>query len=125
MGIPDLVSVAVACADAAHTGYFRLWRKPYRGWYLHQAVADMLVKLWNPHGWKELPDGFEVHHLDWDRGNNDPSNLLILQEALHHAFQRASVRCPYTGRFQGRGPLMSDDEFEAFLDESLRKETAA
>jgi hypothetical protein len=26
---------------------------------------------------------FEVHHMDWDKGNNEAGNLLLLDERLH------------------------------------------
>jgi len=32
-----------------------------------------------------LPDCVEVHHLDHDTHNNDPSNLIILSRADHRA----------------------------------------
>jgi len=31
----------------------------------------------------EIPQGYEVHHVDWDRANNDPSNLIALPKAIH------------------------------------------
>ena len=31
----------------------------------------------------QIPDGYEVHHLDGNRQNNSPSNLIVLTKADH------------------------------------------
>lgn len=80
-------------------GYVLIRRRPYRNWYLHRAIADLLTREWNPYGWDGLPGDVEVHHLDGRRSHNCPQNLLILPPAIHHALQRAAPRCPWTGRY--------------------------
>lgn len=32
----------------------------------------------------EIPSGFQVHHIDCDKDNNEPSNLKALSESEHH-----------------------------------------
>jgi hypothetical protein len=32
---------------------------------------------------EEIPEGFEVHHLDFDRENNNIKNLVALPSAIH------------------------------------------
>ena len=36
------------------------------------------------HTGKKLPKGSHVHHMDRNRANNDPSNLVICQDAETH-----------------------------------------
>lgn len=31
----------------------------------------------------KVPEDFDIHHIDFDRSNNDPSNLLMLPKNLH------------------------------------------
>ncbi len=81
----------------ATRGYVLVRRKPYRNWLQHRAVVDTLVKQWNPFGWDRLPDHIQVHHMDFGRANNEPTNLLISPPELHP--RREPLRCPYTGRF--------------------------
>ncbi len=46
----------------------------------------------------EIPDGYDIHHIDGDRNNNDISNLLALPSELHRKYHiaREGVVC-----FQG------------------------
>jgi hypothetical protein len=37
-------------------------------------------------GWDKYPDILEVNHIDFDRSNNDPSNLEFLCPTCHQAF---------------------------------------
>ena len=32
---------------------------------------------------EEIPEGYEVHHLDMNRGNNRISNLIAIPKQLH------------------------------------------
>lgn len=36
-----------------------------------------------PEGWRTIPEGFEVHHRDEDRTNNDLSNLELVDMSVH------------------------------------------
>lgn len=55
--------------------------------------------LMHRHVWERhngpIPDGFDVHHIDHDRSNNDPENLVCLAKdehtRLHHAESWAEV----------------------------------
>ena len=86
------VQVAPLRATARHPvfefGGVRYYRKPpgyfksMRGEYLHRAVWEVA------HG--PIPDGWHVHHVDGDRGNNDPSNLECLPGADHGALHMES-----------------------------------
>lgn len=41
---------------------------------------------------KPLPSGAVVHHVDGNRLNNDPSNLIICQDAAYHNLLHARTR---------------------------------
>ena len=34
----------------------------------------------------DIPNGYEIHHIDLDRNNNDINNLLLLPVKLHHEY---------------------------------------
>jgi len=46
-------------------------------YYQHVFVAEKALR-------KKLPVGAEVHHVDGDRSNNDPSNLVICPNKNYH-----------------------------------------
>jgi len=46
-----------------------------RGDYEHRAVYR---RFYGP-----IPKGYHVHHIDADKGNNDPKNLIALKPKLH------------------------------------------
>ncbi len=83
----------------ATRGYVKVNRKPYRDWYLHRAVLDLLIKEWNFYGWAEIPKDMEVHHINHKREDCKPWNLVLLDSTLHHAIQKEAPRHPYTGRY--------------------------
>lgn len=45
--------------------------------FTHRAVAEKAVG-------RKLPAEVVVHHVDHDRGNNAPSNLVVCQDASYH-----------------------------------------
>ena len=60
----------------------------HKGKRLHRAV-------WEYHC-GEIPDGFDVHHEDGDRANNQIDNLRLLPRAEHHAAHRE--QCSANGK---------------------------
>lgn len=68
------------------------------GVYEHVLIAESYV-LGRP-----LQDGEVVHHLDGNRANNSPDNLLVLQNSMHtklHGWLNKHTVTP-TPRFQER-----------------------
>ena len=43
-------------------------------------------KLYSDHYKIAIPEGFDIHHIDEDRENNDISNLVLLPSRLHHQY---------------------------------------
>lgn len=52
-------------------------------------------------GVEKLPEGFEVHHIDYNRRNNCPMNLVMMEGRIHWALARRERG--EGGRFCGRG----------------------
>ena len=53
------------------------------GYYLNSTIRKrMHIFVWEDYNGK-LPEGYEVHHKDFDRSNNDISNLQLLTASEH------------------------------------------
>lgn len=69
-----------------------------------------------------IAEGFDIHHLDGNRFNNDSSNLILLEQLDHSmihrgrrdsisrvTFQSAGIqRAKKEGKYKGRKPLSED-----------------
>lgn len=57
-------------------------------------------KIWEEFSGKQIPEGYHIHHLDGDRDNNDPSNLVCLSPAEHWDlhYKQGDIRC-LSGKF--------------------------
>ena len=40
-------------------------------------------KIWETHNNKKIPDNYEIHHIDGNRNNNSPENLLCVSIEEH------------------------------------------
>lgn len=57
-------------------------------------------KLYEKETGKEVPVGFEVHHIDEDKSNNDILNLVAIPKKLHKEYHRwnyADMQITMTG----------------------------
>lgn len=41
---------------------------------------------------ERIADGFDIHHIDGDHGNNDPDNLLLVESADHMRIHGMDIR---------------------------------
>lgn len=41
------------------------------------------IEVWERHHGRPVPDGHQIHHIDGDKLNNDPSNLLAVTPTEH------------------------------------------
>jgi hypothetical protein len=60
--------------------------------YEHRAIME--EKL----GRKLLPEE-RVHHLDHNKKNNSPENLVVFESCGHHISKEHTDRCSITGQF--------------------------
>lgn len=53
--------------------------------YLRNNVTRRFehVEVWEQHHGRTVPDGHDIHHLDGDKTNNDPANLLAVTRLEH------------------------------------------
>ena len=85
-----------------HNGYLRVGRRgPNRKKYVHRlVVADLCqIHCFYPLNGDGLPPNMDVHHSDFDKTHNCPSNLILMESAFHDHMDRA----PRSARY--RNPL--------------------
>jgi hypothetical protein len=76
-------------------GYYRKTSGD-RAW-LHQVV-------WSDHN-GPIPPGYDIHHLDTNKANNDPSNLVCLTPSEHAAVHNPYLAAPERACSWCRKPL--------------------
>lgn len=75
------------------------------GYYLNSTIHARLHRMVYEQYNGAIPDGYHVHHIDHDRGNNEPSNLIALSPGDHQRLH---------------GEEMSDEQRKKLAD-NLRK----
>ena len=54
--------------------------------YYECTTKDRLMLhnyIWEKYNCKKIPNGFEIHHIDFNKTNNDISNLLLVTPSEH------------------------------------------
>lgn len=86
----------------------------YKGWvYEHVVVAEKFMK-------RPLNKDEHVHHLDFDRSNDHPSNLLVILASQHaklHAFLRRGGKSLVTSSCRVCG---EDTEYGTYCSKECR-----
>lgn len=80
----------------------------------HRLVAEKALG-------KPLPAGVVVHHIDEDRTNNSPSNLVICQNDTYHKLLHANMRIVAAGGAVGQHLLCNHCREVLPLDSFSRK----
>lgn len=51
---------------------------------MSKRVKANYRKIWKEHNNQKIPAGYHIHHIDGNRENNDPVNLMCLSAEDHH-----------------------------------------
>lgn len=75
-------------------GYARITSGPHRHKLEHRVRMAEMCREWcyYPLAADGIPEGFDVHHFDWDKRHNCRSNLLLIEHRLHYYADMASRR---------------------------------
>jgi hypothetical protein len=88
--------------------------KALRDQYVHRKVVEDLLKETHPLTLQLLSYPYEVHHADWNKENNDPSNFILLDCRFHSTLTVYGSH--YRGRFEPRWKPAPD--WALFKDDS-------
>ena len=55
----------------------------YTGYVSRGFVREHILLVCEKFGWTQLPKGYEVHHIDMNKLNNDINNLTVLTKSEH------------------------------------------
>ena len=70
-------------------GYLQFFNKINRKWvWLHRFIAQIFYG-------KPIPKGYEVHHIDKNKLNNSPDNLVVISKEEHqriHSYDRRKLK---------------------------------
>ena len=80
-------------------GYIQITSGPYKGKLLHRLIYE---EVYGP-----IPKGWSIHHLDMDKTNNNPGNLVALSKSNHHKLHMTGTNHPRwdKGRIDEEGCL--------------------
>lgn len=70
-------------------GYIQITSGPYKGKLLHRLIYE---EVYGP-----IPKGYTIHHIDGDKTNNNPSNLMLLTKSNHHKLHFNMINNPRWG----------------------------
>lgn len=60
-------------------------------------------KLYEKHYNIKIPKGFDIHHIDGNRQNNNIDNLLLLPRDIHKKYHSAINNMNYVGLIKNKG----------------------
>jgi hypothetical protein len=72
-----------------------------RGKYVHRKVVEDLIEETSFSLRQFIPYPYEVHHMDFNKTNNEPSNFLLLDHCFHSSVT-ASGQQGRAGKFEPR-----------------------
>ena len=90
-----------------------------RRWYEHRWVAwKYIIKE------RDFLDDEEVHHIDLNRSNNEPENLMVLKSWDHNRLHRAIESGHVSKRDQIKWLMDNEIIFEVYTGENQDMQTA-
>lgn len=95
-------------------------------------------KIWEEHNGRKIPDGYHIHHIDGNRSNNNPSNLLCVSPeehwqihfergdpiAIRGKFVQGASEAGKKGGAAGKGKTITEEQKKKYsisLKESYKK----
>lgn len=80
--------------------------------------------IWEDTHGRKIPEGYDIHHKDWNPLNNDPENLQLLTKSEHNKIHNSLARAMSEGKFEPHGYTKENwDERRAVAMERLSKQT--
>ena len=67
-------------------GYIQITSGPYKGKLLHRLIYEEV--------YGSIPKGYAIHHIDGDKTNNNPGNLMLLSKSNHHSLHMNKTNHP-------------------------------
>ena len=67
-------------------GYIQITSGPYKGKLLHRLIYEEV--------YGSIPKGYAIHHIDGDKTNNNPGNLMLLSKSNHHKLHMNGTNHP-------------------------------
>ena len=67
-------------------GYIQITSGPYKGQLLHRLIYEEV--------YGSIPKGYAIHHIDGDKTNNNPGNLMLLSKSNHHKLHMNKTNHP-------------------------------
>lgn len=80
-------------------GYIQITSGPHKGKLLHRLIYEECFG--------SIPKGYSIHHIDGDKTNNNPGNLMMLTKSNHHKLHMQGTNHPRwnKGRIDEEGGL--------------------
>ena len=67
-------------------GYIQITSGHYKGKLLHRLIYEEV--------YGSIPKGYAIHHIDGDKTNNNPGNLMLLSKSNHHKLHMNKTNHP-------------------------------
>ena len=67
-------------------GYYQISSGPNQGKLLHRLVYEK--------HFGSIPEGFIIHHINGDKNDSSPKNLMLLSKSNHHHLHTAGINHP-------------------------------
>ena len=45
-----------------------------------------------------VPNGYVVHHMDWNPLNNNPDNLILMEDSMHRSWHNQAIKMLVGGK---------------------------